>query len=109
MKLEFRDNIMNKIMHGERLNLRELHNIEEGLTLLAMYEGMLDNCLDLDEGEYDELYQLKTKSLKKWTDNHKKDESTPCRSCSDTHGCRKDAFSCAKVFEWWENNRCSEE
>ena len=93
---------MHKIMHGERLNLKELHNVEEGLTLLCMYESILDNLLDLDNGEDDELFQFKTKVLKKWTEDHKSDESVPCRNCSENHACRKDAFACNKIFEWWE-------
>lgn len=105
MEFRTRDKIMHKIMHGERLTLLELHYLEEGLSLLEFYEFMIDNSLDINEGENDEVFQLQTKSLRKWTSNHKFDDDVPCEECKDKSHCEKDAFSCTKIFEWWEKNK----
>lgn len=107
MNMEFRsrDKIIHKIMHGERLTLLELHIVEQGLSLVDFYTSMIDNSLDFDNGENDELFQSQTKSLEKWTNNHKFDDDAPCKECKDNFHCKKDAFSCTKIFEWWEKNK----
>ena len=105
MDFKYRDKIMHKIMHGERLTLSELHHIEHGLSLLDFYEAMLCNSIDIDNGEDDELFQSPTKSLKKWTKEHKLDKDVPCKECKDHSHCKHDAFSCIKLFEWWDNNK----